>query len=69
VDFRTTFVIPFDRQRLPLTAHVQHYALAVAQRAVGRDSLGQASVASIAGFTPSATDKQFGVRFGVRHKF
>jgi predicted porin len=45
------------------------YALAVAQRAVGRDSLGQASVASIAGFTPSATDKQFGVRFGVRHKF
>ncbi|MCY0853902.1 porin [Cupriavidus sp. D39] len=45
------------------------YALAVAQRAVGHDSLGQASVASIAGFTPSATDKQFGVRFGVRHKF
>ncbi|MFM0005122.1 porin [Paraburkholderia dipogonis] len=45
------------------------YALAVLQRATGRDSLGQASVASIAGFTPSATNKQVGLRVGIRHKF
>ncbi|WP_153136910.1 porin [Paraburkholderia agricolaris] len=45
------------------------YLLTVLQRAIGRDSLGQSAVASIAGFSPSTTDKQIGVRLGIRHKF
>lgn len=52
-----------------LSKRTDLYALAVLQRATGRDSLGQAPVASIAGFTPSATDKQMAFRLGVRHKF
>jgi predicted porin len=52
-----------------LSKRTDLYALAVMQRATGRDSLGQAAVASIAGFNPSATDKQIGVRVGIRHTF
>jgi predicted porin len=52
-----------------LSARTDVYALTVIQRASGHDSLGQPAVASITGFTPSATDKQIGVRLGIRHKF
>ncbi|RQR27780.1 porin [Burkholderia sp. Bp9143] len=52
-----------------LSKRTDLYALAVLQRAMGHDSLGQPAVASIAGFSPSATDKQIGVRLGIRHKF
>ncbi len=52
-----------------LSKRTDVYALAVMQRATGRDSLGQRAVANISGFTPSATDKQLGVRLGIRHKF
>jgi len=45
------------------------YALAVAQKATGRDSLGQPAVASISGFNPSATGRQVAVRLGVDHRF
>ncbi|MFL9992581.1 porin [Paraburkholderia sediminicola] len=52
-----------------LSKRTDVYALAVLQRATGRDSLGQAAVATISGFSPSATDKQIGLRIGIRHKF
>lgn len=52
-----------------LSKRTDVYALAALQRATGRDSLGQSSVAAISGFAPSATDRQIGVRFGMRHKF
>lgn len=52
-----------------LSKRTDVYVLAVMQRATGRDSLGQPAVANIAGFTPSATDKQLGLRFGLRQKF
>jgi predicted porin len=52
-----------------LSKRTDLYALAVLQRASGVDSLGQPAVASISGFSPSATDKQFGARLGIRHKF
>ncbi|WP_433694874.1 porin [Paraburkholderia phenoliruptrix] len=52
-----------------LSKRTDVYALAALQRATGRDSLGQSSVAAISGFAPSATDKQLGVRVGLRHKF
>ncbi|BBU33516.1 porin [Caballeronia pedi] len=52
-----------------LSKRTDLYALTVLQRAMGRDSLGQPAVASIAGFSPSSTDKQVGVRLGIRHKF
>ncbi len=52
-----------------LSKRTDLYALSVLQRASGMDSLGQTAVASISGFTPSATDKQIGVRLGIRHKF
>jgi predicted porin len=52
-----------------LSKRTDVYALTVLQRATGRDSLGQAAVANISGFTPSATDKQIGVRVGLRQKF
>ncbi|WP_420959069.1 porin [Burkholderia gladioli] len=45
------------------------YLLAILQRASGRDSLGQPAVATIGGFTPSATDKQVVVRVGLRQRF
>jgi predicted porin len=52
-----------------LSKRTDVYALAVLQKASGRDSLGQAAVANISGFTPSTTDKQLGLRLGMRHKF
>lgn len=52
-----------------LSKRTDLYALAVLQHATGHDSLGQPSVATISGFTPSATDKQIGLRLGMRHKF
>lgn len=52
-----------------LSKRTDLYALAVLQRAVGRDSLGQPAVANVSGFTPSSTDKQIGLRLGIRHKF
>jgi predicted porin len=52
-----------------LSKRTDLYALTVLQRATGRDSLGQPAVASIAGFTPSATSKQIAMRVGLRHKF
>ncbi|KAK43496.1 hypothetical protein BG58_32295 [Caballeronia jiangsuensis] len=52
-----------------LSKRTDIYSLAVLQRANGRDSLGQPAVANIAGFTPSATGKQIGLRPGIRHKF
>ena len=52
-----------------LSKRTDLYALTVLQRATGVDSLGQVSVASISGFTPSATNSQIGARLGIRHKF
>lgn len=52
-----------------LSKRTDVYALAAVQRATGRDSLGQAAVASISGFTASATQRQLGLRVGIRHKF
>jgi predicted porin len=52
-----------------LSKRTDVYALAAFQRATGHDSLGQPSVAAISGFTASATDKQVGLRLGLRHKF
>lgn len=52
-----------------LSKRTDVYAITVLQRAIGRDSLGQPAVASLAGFSPSSTDKQIGVRLGTRHKF
>ncbi|WP_321803397.1 porin [Burkholderia sp. BCC1988] len=52
-----------------LSKRTDLYGLLVLQRASGRDSLGQAAVANISGFTASTSDKQAGVRVGMRHKF
>lgn len=52
-----------------LSKRTDIYTLCVLQRANGRDSLGQPAVANIAGFTPSSSDKQIGLRLGIRHKF
>jgi len=52
-----------------LSKRTDLYSLVVLQRASGRDSLGQNAVASIADFSPSATDKQIALRVGIRHKF
>jgi predicted porin len=52
-----------------LSKRTDLYALAAVQRANGRDSLSQDAVATISGFAPSSTDKQTGVRIGIRHKF
>lgn len=52
-----------------LSKRTDLYVLTVLQRAMGTDSLGHSAVASIAGFSPSTTDKQIGVRLGIRHKF
>jgi predicted porin len=52
-----------------LSKRTDVYALAVLQRASGRDSLGQPAVASISGFSPSATNKQVGFRLALRHRF
>ncbi|MFM0653483.1 porin [Paraburkholderia sediminicola] len=45
------------------------YMLAVLQRASGRDSLGQPAVASIGGFSPSATDHQIALRLALQQRF
>lgn len=52
-----------------LSKRTDVYAVAVLQRASGRDSLGQPAVASISGFSPSSDDKQIAVRLALRHKF
>ncbi|RQV70285.1 porin [Burkholderia cenocepacia] len=52
-----------------LSKRTDVYLLTVYQHAIGTDSLGQAAIASIAGFSPSSTSNQVGVRLGVRHKF
>jgi predicted porin len=52
-----------------LSKRTDAYVLTVLQRATGRDSLGEEAVANISGFTASATNKQIGVRLGMRHKF
>ncbi|REE06545.1 putative porin [Paraburkholderia sp. BL27I4N3] len=52
-----------------LSKRTEVYGLVVMQRASGRDSLGQEAVANISGFTASATDKQVGIRVGIRQKF
>jgi predicted porin len=52
-----------------LSKRTDVYLLAVLQRAIGTDSLSQPALASITGFSPSATDKQIGLRLGLRHKF
>ena len=52
-----------------LSKRTDLYVLAAAQRASGSDSLKQSAVASISGFGPSATNKQVGLRVGMRHKF
>lgn len=52
-----------------LSKRTDLYVLAAAQRASGTDSLGQSAVASIAGFNPSATNKQVAFRLGVIQRF
>lgn len=52
-----------------LSKRTDLYVLAAAQRASGSDSLKQNAVASISGFGPSASNKQVGLRIGMRHKF
>ncbi|WP_343654329.1 porin [Paraburkholderia caribensis] len=52
-----------------LSTRTDLYAMCVYQHASGRDSLGQAAVATINGFSPSARDKQIAMRVAVRHKF
>jgi predicted porin len=52
-----------------LSKRTDLYALTVVQRASGRDSLNQPAVASISGFSPSASSRQVGVRIALRHKF
>jgi predicted porin len=52
-----------------LSKRTDLYALAVVQQASGRDSLGQPAVASITGFSPSATNRQAGFRLALLHKF
>jgi predicted porin len=52
-----------------LSKRTDVYGLLALQRATGRDSLGQPAVASISGFTASATQRQLGLRVGIRHKF
>ncbi|WP_322062044.1 porin [Paraburkholderia sp. J63] len=52
-----------------LSKRTDLYVLVAAQRASGTDSLGQPAVASIAGFNPSATDKQIAFRLGAMHRF
>jgi predicted porin len=52
-----------------LSKRTDVYVLAAAQRASGMDSLGQPAVASLAGFSPSATDNQLGLRLGAIHRF
>jgi predicted porin len=52
-----------------LSKRTDLYVLAAAQRASGTDSLGQPAVASLAGFNPSATNKQVAFRLGAIHRF
>ena len=52
-----------------LSKRTDVYTLAVYEKASGTDSLGQSAVAQITGLTPSATNRQFSLRVGIRHKF
>jgi predicted porin len=52
-----------------LSKRTSVYLLTVLQRASGRDSLGQPAVASISGFSPSATNHQIGVRLALQERF
>ncbi len=52
-----------------LSKRTDVYALTVLQHASGVDSIGQQAVASVSGFSPSTTDRQIGVRAGIRHRF
>ena len=52
-----------------LSKRTSVYLLTVLQRASGRDSLGQPAVASISGFSPSATNHQIGVRLALQQRF
>ena len=52
-----------------LSKRTDLYAVVVAQRATGIDSLRQSAVANLSGFGPSSNDKQVGARIGIRHKF
>ena len=45
------------------------YAVMRLQALLPFNPAGQSAVADIAGFTPSATNKQIGLRVGMRHKF
>lgn len=52
-----------------LSKRTSVYVLTVLQRATGQDSLGQPAVASISGFSPSATSHQVGVRLALQQRF
>ena len=52
-----------------LSRRTDVYGIGIFQRANGTDSLGRSAVASISGFSPSATSRQVGVRLGLRHRF
>jgi predicted porin len=52
-----------------LSKRTELYAIAIYQKANGRDSLNQPAVASITGVSPSATDHQAVVRLGILHRF
>ncbi|MGI4815648.1 MAG: porin [Janthinobacterium lividum] len=52
-----------------LSKRTDLYALVTGMKASGRDSTGQAAVASINLLTPSTNDKQLMVRLAIRHKF
>ncbi|AMV48352.1 porin [Paraburkholderia caribensis] len=52
-----------------LSKRTDVYTVAVYEKASGVDSLGQNAVAQVTGLTPSTTDKQVSLRFGIRHKF
>ncbi|MBB2929403.1 porin [Paraburkholderia silvatlantica] len=52
-----------------LSKRTELYAIAIYQKATGKDSLNQPAVASITGVSPSATDHQAVVRLGIIHRF
>jgi predicted porin len=52
-----------------LSKRTELYAVAIYQKAIGRDSLNQPAVASITNVSPSATDHQAFVRLGILERF
>ncbi|SAK69111.1 porin [Caballeronia ptereochthonis] len=52
-----------------LSQRTDVYTVAAYEKASGVDSLGQNAVAQVTGVTPSTTNKQVSLRFGMRHKF